>query len=326
VKSSEKKPISYGGQAVLEGVMMRGRRWSTVAVRAPSSRIVLHSEPLPKALYSSPYLKIPFVRGTLMLWDTLVLGMKALMFSASVAAEEEEQEISKGMLWGTAAVSIVFAIGLFFVAPLLVIGFLDQFIESSTMSNIIEGILRLGVFLAYIWAIGHMADIRRVFAYHGAEHKAINAFEAGAKLEPSRVAGFTIAHPRCGTSFLLVVMVISIAIFAMLGRPPMEWRILSRIVLIPVIAGIAYEFLKFTAANYSHVIVRAMAAPGLALQRMTTREPDESQIEVSIAALQEVMRLDALEEAGKLEEAGAAEKTEAETATEVAGVAGAKRD
>jgi uncharacterized protein YqhQ len=326
VKSSEKKPISYGGQAVLEGVMMRGRRWSTVAVRAPSSRIVLHSEPLPKALYSSPYLKIPFVRGTLMLWDTLVLGMKALMFSASVAAEEEEQEISKGMLWGTAAVSITFAIALFFVAPLLVIGFLDQFIESSTMSNIIEGILRLGVFLAYIWAIGHMADIRRVFAYHGAEHKAINAFEAGAKLEPSRVAGFTIAHPRCGTSFLLVVMVISIAIFAMLGRPPMEWRILSRIVLIPVIAGIAYEFLKFTAANYSHVIVRAMAAPGLALQRMTTREPDESQIEVSIAALQEVMRLDALEEAGKLEEAGAAEKTEAETATEVAGVAGAERD
>jgi uncharacterized protein YqhQ len=316
VKSSEKKPFNYGGQAVMEGVMMRGKRWYTVAVRAPSSRIVLHSEPLPKSLYSSPYLKIPFVRGTLMLWDTLVLGMKALMYSAGVAAEEEEQELTKGMLWGTAAVAIVFAIGLFFVAPLLVIGFLDQFIHSDTFSNIVEGILRLGVFLAYIWAIGHMADIRRVFAYHGAEHKAINAFEAGAKLEPARVSGFTLAHPRCGTSFLLVVMVISIAIFAMLGRPPMEWRILSRIILIPVIAGIAYEFLKFTAAHYSNSFVRAMAAPGLALQRMTTREPDEAQVEVSIAALQEVMRLDALEESG----------AETKPEPEVAEVVGAKSD
>jgi uncharacterized protein YqhQ len=316
VKSSGKKPFSYGGQAVLEGVMMRGRRWYTVGVRSPSSGIVLHSEPLPKSLYSSPYLKIPFVRGTLMLWDTLVLGMKSLMFSASVAAEEEGEEITTGMMWGTAAVSIVFAIALFFVAPLLVIGFLDQFIESATVSNIVEGILRLGVFLAYIWAIGHMADIRRVFAYHGAEHKAINAFEAGEKLEPSRVIRFSVAHPRCGTSFLLVVMVISIAVFALLGRPPMEWRILSRIVLVPVIAGIAYEFLKFTAAHYSHVLVRAMAAPGLALQRMTTKEPDESQVEVAIAALKEVMRRDALEEAGAA----------AEAETEVAEAVGAKPD
>jgi uncharacterized protein YqhQ len=316
VKSSEKKPFNYGGQAVIEGVMMRGRRWYTVAVRAPSSQIVMHSEPLPKSLYSSPYLKIPFVRGTLMLWDTLVLGMKSLMYSAGVAAEEEEQELSKGMLWGTAAVAIVFAIGLFFMAPLLVIGFLDQFIHSDTLSNIVEGVIRLGVFLAYIWAISHMSDIRRVFAYHGAEHKAINASEAGEKLEPARVAGFTIAHPRCGTSFLLVVMVISIAVFAMLGRPPMEWRILSRIVLIPVIAGIAYEFLKFTAAHYSNTLVKWMAAPGLALQRMTTREPDESQIEVSIAALKEVMRLDALEEAG----------AEAKAEPEVAEAVGAKSD
>lgn len=300
MKPPDKKLFNYGGQAVLEGVMMRGRRWATVAVRAPSSEIVFQSERLPKALYESPYLKVPFVRGILMLWDTLVIGMRALMFSANVAVKEEgeagePQELSKPMIWGTVGVAIVFAVGLFFVAPLVVVGFIDQFIESDFVSNVIEGIIRLAVFLAYVWAIGHMADIRRVFEYHGAEHKAINAFEAGEALEPSKVARFTTAHPRCGTSFLLVVMVISILVFALLGRPPMEWRILSRIVLVPVIAGVAYEFLKFTAAHYSNRVVKWMAAPGLALQRMTTREPDETQLEVSIAALEEVMRLDALD-------------------------------
>lgn len=291
------KPFNYGGQAVLEGIMMRGRRWATVAVRAPSSEIVIHSEKLPKALYEGWFLKVPFVRGIGMLWDTLVLGMRALMYSAQVAASdgEGEAEFSKPMMWLTAAVSIALAIGIFFVGPLLFMGFLDQFIESSFVSNVIEGAIRLGMFLAYVWAIGWVPDIKRVFAYHGAEHKCINAFEAGEPLEAPKAVRFTTAHPRCGTSFLLIVMAISILVFALLGRPPMEGRILSRIVLVPVIAGVAYEFIKFTAARYSNPVVRWMAAPGLALQSMTTREPDEPMLEVGMVALKEVMRLDALD-------------------------------
>ena len=300
--SSNGKSFPYGGQAVLEGVMMRGKRWSTVAVRAPSSEIVLHSEHLPKALYDSWFIKVPFVRGVGMLWDTLVLGMKALMYSANVALKEEgeegeqPQEMSKPVMWGTAAVAILFAIGLFFVAPLLLVGMIDPYIHSSLASNVVEGVIRLAVFLVYIWGIAFMPDIKRVYAYHGAEHKCINAREAGEPLEASHAVAYSTSHPRCGTSFLLVVMVLSILIFALLGRPPMYLRILSRIVLVPVIAGVAYEFLKFTAAHYSNMLVRWMAAPGLKLQRLTTREPDESQLEVGMAALCEVMRLDALEE------------------------------
>jgi uncharacterized protein YqhQ len=300
--SKPKSSFSYGGQAVLEGVMMRGRRWATVAVRAPSSEIVVHSEPLPRALYDSWFIKVPFVRGVGMLWDTLVLGMKALMYSAEVALKPEgesggeEVEFNKPMMWGTAAIAIALAVGVFFVGPLLVIGLIDPYIHSSFLSNVIEGVIRMAVFLVYIWGIGFMPDIKRVFAFHGAEHKCINAYEADRPLEASYAAPFTTAHPRCGTSFLLVVMVISIVVFAFLGRPPMMWRIVSRIVLVPVIAGIAYEFLRFTAAHYSNGMIRWLAAPGLALQRLTTREPDDSQLEVGMMALREAIRLDQLEE------------------------------
>lgn len=296
--SKMKSSFNYGGQAVLEGVMMRGRRWATVAMRAPSSEIVVHSEQLPRALYAGWFVKVPFVRGVGMLWDTLVLGMKALMYSANVALQEEKEEVelSKPMMWGTAAVAIVMAIAIFFVGPLLLIGLVDEYIQSAFLSNVIEGAIRLAVFLVYIWGIGRMPDIRRVFAYHGAEHKCINTYEAGEPLEATRAVPFTTAHPRCGTSFLLVVMVISILVFAVLGRPPMVWRIVSRVVLVPVIAGIAYEFLKFTAAHLSNRAVRWLAAPGLALQRLTTREPDESMLEVGMVALREAIRLDELEE------------------------------
>lgn len=314
--SKMKSSFNYGGQAVLEGVMMRGRRWATVAMRAPSSEIVVHSEQLPRALYAGWFVKVPFVRGVGMLWDTLVLGMKALMYSANVALQEEKEEVelSKPMMWGTVAVAIVMAIAIFFVGPLLLIGLLDEYIQSAFLSNVIEGAIRLAVFLVYIWGIGRMPDIRRVFAYHGAEHKCINTYEAGEPLEATRAVPFTTAHPRCGTSFLLVVMVISILVFAVLGRPPMVWRIVSRVVLVPVIAGIAYEFLKFTAAHYSNRAVRWLAAPGLALQRLTTREPDESMLEVGMVALREAIRLDELEEV---------EQAALQTATPVRRVAGA---
>lgn len=297
--SKGKSSFTYGGQAVLEGVMIRGRRWATVAVRAPSSKIVIHSERLPRALYAGWFLKVPFVRGVAMLWDTLVLGMRALMYSASVAMEEEEVEFSKPLMWGTVAVAIVFAIALFFVVPLLLVGLVDQQIHSSFVSNVVEGVIRLAIFLAYVWAIGRLPDIRRVFAYHGAEHKCINAHESGAPLDASSAIPFTTAHPRCGTSFLLVVMAVSILIFALLGRPPMEWRILSRVILIPVIAGVAYEFIKFTAAHYSNPVVRWMAAPGLGLQRLTTGEPDHAQLEVGMVALREAIRLDAAEQSAE---------------------------
>jgi len=288
--AEENQEFSYGGQAVMEGVMMRGSRNMAVAVRRPDGEIDVHTEPLNTAIYSGTVSRIPFLRALTSLWDVLVLGIRTLMYSAEVAlGEEEEVEFNGPVAWGTVAVSFVFGIGLFFVGPLLLVGLIDRFIESAFLSNIIEGILRLAIFVAYIVLIGLLPDIRRVFAYHGAEHKTINAYEAGAELVPEEVSRYSTAHYRCGTAFLLSVMVISILIFALLGRPPMPLRILSRIVLIPVVAGVAYEYIKLT-NRYRHLaFVRVIAAPNLALQRLTTREPDLSMLEVSITALQHVL-------------------------------------
>ena len=288
--ADETKEFSYGGQAVMEGVMMRGSRAMAVAVRQPDGEINVHTEPLNSAIYSGTISKIPFLRALTSLWDVLVLGIRMLMYSADVAlGEEEEVEFNGPVAWGTVAVSFVFGIGLFFVGPLLLVGLIDRYIESAFLSNIIEGLLRMVIFVAYIALISLLPDIRRVFAYHGAEHKTINAYEAGAELVPEEVARYSTAHYRCGTAFLLSVMVISILIFALLGRPPMALRILSRIVLIPVVAGVAYEYIKLT-NRYRHLaFVRAIAAPNLALQRLTTREPDLSMLEVSITALERVL-------------------------------------
>jgi uncharacterized protein YqhQ len=190
------------------------------------------------------------------------------------------------------AVSFALGIGLFFVGPLLLVGLVDRYIESSFLSNIVEGVIRMVIFVVYIWAIGRVPDIRRVFAYHGAEHKTINAYEAGAELTPAQVATHSTAHYRCGTAFLLSVMVISILVFSLLGRPPMGLRILSRIVLIPVVAGVAYEYIKFTNRHRENPVIRVIAGPNLALQRLTTREPDASMLEVSIAALKRVLEME----------------------------------
>jgi uncharacterized protein YqhQ len=287
---SEKRELNYGGQAVMEGVMMRGSKAMAVAVRQPDGEIVVHTEPLDPKIYASKVSRIPFLRALTSLWDVLVLGIRTLMYSAQVAlGPEEEVQFSGPIAWGTVAVSFAVAIGLFFVGPLLLVGLIDRYIESSFVSNIIEGVIRMALFVAYIWAIGYVPDIRRVFAYHGAEHKTINAYEAGVELIPEAVARHSTAHYRCGTAFLLSVMVISILIFALLGRPPMVFRILSRILLIPVVAGVAYEFIKLTNRYRHHPLVRAVAAPSLALQRLTTREPDQSMLEVSITALQCVL-------------------------------------
>jgi uncharacterized protein YqhQ len=286
--------LNYGGQAVMEGVMMRGSKSMAVAVRQPDGEIVIHTEPLNEKIYAGTLSKVPFLRALTSLWDVLVLGIRTLMYSAEVAlGPEEEIEFNGPIAWGTVALSFVLGIGLFFVGPLLLVGLIDRYIESSFVSNVIEGVIRMAIFVAYIWVIGLVPEIRRVFAYHGAEHKTINAYEAGAELTPEEVARHSTAHYRCGTAFLLSVMVISILIFALLGRPPMALRILSRIVLIPVVAGIAYEYIKFTNRHRSNSFVRIIAAPNLALQSLTTREPDRSMLEVSIAALKEVLESEA---------------------------------
>jgi len=288
--SEDKRELNYGGQAVMEGVMMRGSKAMAVAVRQPDGEIVIHTEPLNSRIYTGPISKIPVLRALTSLWDVLVLGIRTLMYSAEVAlGPEEEIEFSGPVAWGTVAVSFAVAIGLFFVGPLLLVGLVDRFIESSFVSNVLEGVIRLVLFVAYIWLIGRLPDIRRVFAYHGAEHKTINAYESGTELTPEAVARHSTAHYRCGTAFLLSVMVISILIFALLGRPPMALRILSRIVLIPVVAGIAYEYIRFTNRYRDHPIIRAIAAPNLSLQKLTTREPDSEMLEVSIAALKCVL-------------------------------------
>ncbi|HID62774.1 MAG TPA: DUF1385 domain-containing protein [Anaerolineae bacterium] len=288
-KSSE---FHYGGQAVIEGVMIRGQKNMAVAVRDPAGKIVVHTEPLTAGIYTSSISKWPLVRGLIMLWDTLVLGIRTLMFSADVALGEEEVEFSGPIAWGTITISLIAAVSIFFLGPLFLIGVVDRFIASPLLSNIFEGLIRLALFLAYVFAIGFIPDIKRVFAYHGAEHKTINAYEDGASLEPTVVGAYTTAHSRCGTAFLLTVVVIAVLVFAFLGRPPLLLRVLSRLLLIPVIAALAYEYIKFSAAHGNNPLISLMLKPGLALQRLTTREPDETMLEVAITALERVLAAD----------------------------------
>ncbi len=288
----------YGGQAVIEGVMMRGRKRMAVAVRAPDGQIVVHEEPLTAAIYTQKWGQWPFVRGLRMLWDALGLGMRALLWSADVAIKEEGAEdikFSGPVAWTTIATSLLIAIGLFFLLPTAAAKWLTPAGLGGVGVSVVEGIIRLAVFMLYLWAISFMPDIRRVFAYHGAEHKTINAYEAGQPLTPQTVARFTTSHTRCGTSFLLTVMIISVVVFAPFHFDNLFLRLASRLVLIPVVAAIAYEFMRFTAARVDRPWVRVLIAPGLTLQRLTTREPDEKMIECAIAALKPVLAADGIE-------------------------------
>jgi uncharacterized protein YqhQ len=289
----------YGGQAVMEGVMMRGRTTMAVAVRAPSGDIAVYHEEVRGSSFVKRVRPLPFIRGVFMLWDTMVLGMRALVLSANVGlseetesteAESEEPQTLAGIaLWGTVAVSIAFSVGLFFVLPLVAVSFLDRHISSSIASNVIEGFIRLGLLVGYMLALRLLKDVRRVFKYHGAEHKTINAYEAGDPLDVEHVRRHSLQHTRCGTGFLLVVVLISIVVFAFLGRPDFLLRVASRIVFVPVIAAIAYEFIKWSAAHDTNRFVRILIAPSLALQRLTTSEPDASMLEVAIVSLKRVL-------------------------------------
>ncbi|RME49543.1 MAG: DUF1385 domain-containing protein [Chloroflexi bacterium] len=295
--------FNYGGQAVIEGVMMRGSKAMAVAVRRPDGGIEIHSEPLTSRVYTSRLSKLPFVRGLALLWDALGLGIRALLFSADVAiADEEDIEFSGAIAWGTVAVALLLGIGIFFVLPLLIVGFLDRWITSDLVSNLVEGVIRLAIFLAYIVLVGRMEDIQRVFSYHGAEHKTINAYEDDADLTPASVARYSTLHPRCGTGFLLVVMVVSILVFSLLGRPSLIPRLISRVILIPVIAGISYEVIRFGAKHYSNRLVRTVLYPSLALQRLTTNEPTSDMLEVAICALKRVLIAEGLIEETAMEE------------------------
>lgn len=282
-----KKP-NVGGQAVIEGVMMRGKTHVAVAVRQPDGEISVDVRPVNSISDRYPILKKPFLRGVVSLVESLVMGMKALAYSAQVSGEEDEKLDSKEMAL-TIAVSAGLAILLFIVIPTWSMRFITDITQDHMALNLAEGVLRMAIFLAYIAAISSMKDIQRVFQYHGAEHKTIYTYEAGLPLKVENVRPFSTLHPRCGTNFLMIVMLISMFIFTFLGWPNLLERIASRILLMPVIAGVSYELIRYAGAHADNPLVRFAITPGLLLQKLTTRQPDDSQIEVAIASLKAVV-------------------------------------
>ncbi len=262
---------------------MRGRKTWAVAMRAPDGSIATKVEQL-GGIYKSRLAKIPFLRGLILLWDSLGLGLRALTDSANLQTGEDEK-LEGPALYLTLGLTFLVAICIFFLAPAGVGWLSEHFLHwNAWWSNLLEGILRLFLLLGYMWGIGFMPDIARVFGYHGAEHKTINAYEAGADLTPVVVASYSVEHPRCGTAFLLTLMVLSLFFFTILGPLPFAWRLVSRVVMIPILAGIAYEYLRWTANHLNSPIVRLIIKPNLALQHLTTREPDEKMLEVAITA------------------------------------------
>jgi uncharacterized protein YqhQ len=312
----------YGGQAVMEGVMMRGRHSAAIAVRQPDGAISVYEEILNSRLYQSQLFRLPFLRGILLLWEMLVLGTRMMTLAANIATgaidpneaftsadypglpqqdgepfAEAEKPLKLGgvSLALTLLFSLTLAIAIFFVGPLLLAGLLRNQIGVGLLSLLLEGIVRLLLLIGYLLLIGRIPDIQRVFGYHGAEHKAINTLENGQSLDVVHVRQASRVHTRCGTGFLLLVMVVSIFVFALIGSPPLPIKVLSRILLVPIIAGISYELMRFGAANYRFRIIRWLLAPGLALQGLTTREPDDSMIECAIVSLKRVLAYDGYE-------------------------------
>jgi uncharacterized protein YqhQ len=285
---------TYGGQAVLEGVMMRGPSCWAVAVRTRDGQIAEVARSIRSPMQRHRLWRLPVIRGVMALGESLAIGFRALAISANYAAQEEgsegevKTEIGRGQIIFSFALAIGFALMLFKVGPALLTSWLP--VEDTKWFVIVEGVIRVSVFIAYIALIGLIPDLKRVFQYHAAEHKAINALEAGSDLSPANVQKFSLIHPRCGTAFLLWVMVIGIFVFALVGRPSWPWLIGSRILLLPVIAGLAYELIRFAGKHSDSRVLMVLLAPGLWLQRLTTRHPTLDQIEVSIRALEEVRR------------------------------------
>lgn len=275
--------------------MMRGRKAVVTAVRRPGGGLAMDIKPLP-SLYTSWMRRTPMIRGVVVLIEAMVLGIKSLLYSANIAMEEEEEEIPAKAIWGMVASALVLVVVLLFIAPLFLTKLANPYIPNSLVFHIIEGVIRLAIFIAYLKVITLLPDIKRVFTYHGAEHKTVNAYEFGVPLEVEAVRKYSTAHVRCGTSFLFAVLIIAIIVFAFIGRQTLWLMVLSRVVLIPVIAAIGYEVTYFGARHVKNVLVRAMLSPGLLLQSMTTGEPDDSQLEVAISALKKAVEIDELEE------------------------------
>jgi uncharacterized protein YqhQ len=284
----------YGGQAVMEGVMMRGRKHMATVVRRSNGELVNNTQLVP-ALYSGRLRTFPLVRGITVLIEALALGIKTLTYSANVALEEEGEKIEGWPVWLVMVFALAVAVALFFITPLLITRLFN--LESTVLFHLIEGAIRLALFIAYLKLISLMPDIRRVFAYHGAEHKTVNAYEAGVPLEVEAVKKHSKAHVRCGSSFMFMVLLIAIVVFSLIGRPALWLMVLSRVLLVPVIAALGYELVYFTARHTGNPFVKVLIAPGLWLQSMTTREPDDGQIEVAMAALDLVLEAEQAEEA-----------------------------
>jgi uncharacterized protein YqhQ len=293
---AEEKKFHYGGQAVMEGIMIRGRKSLVTAVRRPRGDIVTHVRELPP-FTSGRLRRIPLVRGVLILMESLVIGIQSLLLSANVALEEEAEEIPNKVIWGMIALGAILAVLLFFITPLLLTKLLNPYLPNSIVFHIVEGVIRVIIFLVYLKAISFMPDIKRVFTYHGAEHKTVNAYEAGVPLEPDAIKAYSTSHVRCGTSFLFLVLIIAIIVFAFVGRQTLWLMIVSRILLIPVIMALGYEVIYFGARHTGNFFVKILLAPGLFLQKMTTGEPDATQLEVAIAAMNKAVEVDSAEEA-----------------------------
>lgn len=286
----KKEPIfHYGGQAIIEGVMIRGRTHLVTAIRKPDGSIGIDKQPLPR-LYTGKARSWPLVRGVIVLIESLVFGIRTLMFSANEALEEEGEKVGGWWVWFMLTVSLAFAVALFFLSPLFITRLLH--IGNPLLFNLTEGGVRLAIFVLYLWAVSLMPDIRRVFAYHGAEHKTVNGYEAGAALEPAAVKGYSKAHVRCGGSFLFVVLIIAVVVFAMVGLPKLWIMVLARVVLVPVIAALGYEVIYFGARHTGNIFVKIILAPGMWVQSFTTREPDEKQLEIAIAAMKTAVEAD----------------------------------
>lgn len=296
IAAAKGKPAAaIGGQAVIEGVMMRGKRHWALACRRPDGDISLHSEPLNPLADRYEYFKWPIMRGIGALYESMSLGMRALSMSANESLGEEEEEIGKKEMAISLTIGIVLAVGLFVVLPLVAVGSIRDVFPASWLFVLTEGIFRIILLILYIGAISRIKQLRRLFEYHGAEHKTIHALESGLKLTPENISRFSPVHPRCGTSFLLIVMILAIIVFSFVGTSPLWWLIVSRIIGIPLIVGLSYEVIKYAGKHKDSIVMKIAMYPGMLLQRLTTREPDSPQIEVAIAALEGVVALEPVE-------------------------------
>jgi uncharacterized protein YqhQ len=286
-------PIEHthiGGQAVIEGIMMRGKLNWAVAVRTPDGEIYIEEHDLKSAGDKHAYLKLPIIRGVWGLYQTLALAMKAFGISAAQAGRTEDEKLTRGEIALTIVMGVALAVGIFIVLPAVATNLLGERVrESNFMWNVIDGVIRIVVFFAYIWLVSRVKDIQRVFAYHGAEHKTIHAYEHGLPLDAEVIQRYETLHVRCGTSFLLMVMVIAILVFSIVPADTLALRVASRVVLLPLIAGLAYEVIKWAGKRPENPVVRVVLWPGLQLQRMTTREPDDGMVEIAVAALSRIV-------------------------------------